>query len=171
MGARQPDGTLAAAPPGISSSGGKGEIGVLQMKVAKSGRTTGQTCASITAVDLDVNVDYYLDCAESKPYLTKTFTGQLVISGDNFGDAGDSGSLVVDAGNAEPVGLFFAGGIDTSGVSQIVANPVIDVLSELSSQIGGTSLAFVGTSDHPVSCLNFGDSTTEAAQQRLAVRC
>ncbi len=167
MGSRQPDGTLAAAPPGISSSGGKGEIGVLRMKVAKSGRTTGQTCASITAVDLDVNVDYFLDCAESKTYLTKTFTDQLVISGDNFGDAGDSGSLVVDAENAEPVGLFFAGGIDTSGVSQIVANPVTDVLSELNSQVGGgTTFAFVGTSDHPVSCLNFGDSSTEAAQQR-----
>ncbi len=166
MGARQPDGTLAAAPPGISSSGGKGETGVLQMKVAKSGRTTGQTCASITAVDLDVTVNYYLDCGESKPYLTKTFTSQLLISGDNFGDAGDSGSLVVDAGNAEPVGLFFAGGIDTSGVSQIVASPVTDVLSELSRQVGDKPLAFVGTADHPVSCLNFGDSTVELAQRR-----
>jgi hypothetical protein len=52
-------------------------------------------------------------------------------------------------------------------VSQIVANPVIDVLNELSSQVGGgTTFAFVGTLDHPVSCLSFGDSTTEAAQQR-----
>jgi hypothetical protein len=41
------------------------------------------------------------------------------------------------AANAEPVGLFFAGGVDTSGVSEGVANPVSDVLSELSAQVGG----------------------------------
>jgi hypothetical protein len=41
--------------------------------VAKSGRTTGLTCGGISAIDLDVKVDYYLDCAETRPYLTKTF--------------------------------------------------------------------------------------------------
>jgi hypothetical protein len=167
LGARQADGTLAAAPPGVSSTGGKGEIAWLNQSVAKSGRTTGLTCAAVSALDLDVNVDYYLDCAESKPYLTKTFTHQLAISGNQFSDAGDSGSLVVDSGNAEPVGLYFAGGNDISGVSQGVANPVADVLSELSAQVGGgTSYTFVGAADHAVSCLNYGDSTATAAQAR-----
>ena len=167
LGARQSDGTLAAAPPGISSTGGKGESASLNLTVAKSGRTTGLTCGSVSALDLDVSVDYYTDCAETKPYLTKTFTNQVAISGNQFSDAGDSGSLVVDASNAEPVGLFFAGGRDASGVSQGVANPVGDVLSELSAQAGGgTSYTFVGAADHAVSCLNYGDSAVAAAQAR-----
>ena len=167
LGAKEAGGTLAAAPPGISSSGGKGETASLHLKVAKSGRTTGLTCGSVSALSLDVQVSYYADCAETKPYLTKTFTNQLAISGNQFSDAGDSGSLVVDAGNAEPIGLFFAGGTDASGVSQGVANPVGDVLSELSSQVGGgTSYSFVGTTDHAVSCLSYGNSTVTAAQMR-----
>jgi hypothetical protein len=171
LGVRQPDGTLAAAPPGISTSGGKGEAAALNQVVAKSGRTTGLTCAGISALDLDVSVDYYLDCAETKPYLTKTYTNQLAISGNEFSDAGDSGSLVVDVANAEPVGLFFAGGTDASGVSQGVANPVSDVLSELDAQLGaqaggGTTYTFVGGADHAVSCLNYGDNTVSAAQAR-----
>jgi hypothetical protein len=165
LGARQPDGTLAAAPPGISSTGGKGEAASLQMKVAKSGRTTGLTCAGISALNLDVMVDYFTDCAETKPYLTKTYTNQVAISGNEFSDAGDSGSLVVDAGDAEPVGLFFAGGTDASGVGQGVANPAAEVLSELNAQVGsGVTYSFVGTADHAVSCLNYGDSTVTAAQ-------
>jgi hypothetical protein len=165
LGARQADGKLAAAPPGISSSGGKGEMAALDMKVAKSGRTTGLTCGSISAVALDVSVDYYRDCAETRPYLTKIFTNQVAMSGDRFSDAGDSGSLVVDANNAEPVGLFFAGGTDAAGVGQGVANPAPDVLNELAAQVGGgTSFSYVGAADHGVSCLSYGNSTVSSAQ-------
>ena len=166
LGALQANGTLASAPPGVSSTGGKGETGTLNMAVAKSGRTTGLTCASIAAVDLDVQVAYYTNCAETDPYYSKTFTNQLGIEGNQFSDAGDSGSLVVDTADAEPVGLFFAGGVEqTSGVSEGIANPVADVLSELGSQMG-TAYTFVGTADHPVSCLNYGNSTASAAQAR-----
>jgi hypothetical protein len=165
LGARQPDGTLAAAPPGIRSSNGKGESAWLNQQVAKSGRTTGLTCGGVSAVDLDVTVDYYLDCAETRPYLTKTFTHQLGLSGNQFSDAGDSGALVVDAANAEPVGLYFAGGTDSSGVSQGVANPAADVLNELGAQSAG-SYSFVGGADHAVSCLNYGDSTIASAENR-----
>jgi hypothetical protein len=165
LGGRQADGALAAAPPGISSTGGKGEAAWLDQRVAKSGRTTGLTCGGISALDLDVTVDYYLDCAETRPYLTKTFTHQLAVSGNQFSDAGDSGALIVDASNAEPVGLYFAGGTDVSGVSQGVANPAPDVLAELSAQLGG-AYTFVGAADHAVSCLNYGDNTIAAAQGR-----
>jgi hypothetical protein len=167
LGARQADGTLGAAPPGISSTGGRGETAALGLMVAKSGRTTGLTCASVSALDLDVNVDYYKDCAETRPYLTKTFTHQLAVSGNQFSDAGDSGSLLVDTSDAEPIGLFFAGGMDAAGISQGVANPATDVLGELSAQAGGaTSYSFVGMADHAVSCLNYGDSTQAVAQAR-----
>jgi hypothetical protein len=134
------------------------------MAVAKSGRTTGLTCANITAVDLSVQVGYFKNCEETEPYLTKTFTNQISIEGNDFSDAGDSGSLVVDAADAEPVGLFFAGGVDvTTGVSEGVANPAPTVLAELGTQ-AGTSYTFVGTTDHPVECLNYGNATATAAQ-------
>ena len=165
LGARQANGTLAAAPPGISSSGGKGEAASLQLRVAKSGRTTGLTCGGVSAIGVDVSVDYYRDCAETRPYLTRTFTNQIGISGNHFSDAGDSGALVVDAGNAEPVGLYFAGGVDVAGVSQGMASPAPDVLSELSAQAGeGTTYTFVGGADHAVSCLSYGNGAVHAAQ-------
>ena len=160
---RKANGTLAAAPPGISSTGGKGESGSLNLVVAKSGRTTGLTCASISALNLNVEVEYYKNCEETTAYLTKTYTNQIAIEGNEFSDAGDSGSLVVDASNAEPVGLFFAGGVTNTGVSEGVANPAPTVLQELGSQTGAT-YTFVGTTDHPVSCLNYGAATATAAQ-------
>jgi hypothetical protein len=73
---------------------------------------------------------------------------------------------MVDSANAEPVGLYFAGGRDASGVSQAVATPASDVLSELGAQTGGGAYTFVGAADHPVSCLSYGDSTMAAAQSR-----
>ncbi len=164
LGTLQGDGTLAAAPPGISSTGGKGEtVTSTGLTVAKSGRTTGLTCASISALDVDVEVDYYTNCAETAPYLTKPYSNQLAIEGNQFSDAGDSGSLVVDVGNAEPVGLFFAGGITTSGISEGIANPAPSVLAALGAQ-QNTNFTFVGARDHPVSCLDYGDATATAAQ-------
>jgi hypothetical protein len=165
LGARQSAGTLAAAPPGVSSTGGKGETASLNMTVAKSGRTTGLTCAGISTLALDVEVSYFSNCAETEPYYTKTYSNQIGISGNQFSDAGDSGSLVVDTRTAEPVGLFFAGGVDQNNVSIGVANPVSDVLGELGAQMGA-SYTFVGTADHPVSCLNYGANTIVNAQAR-----
>ena len=164
LGAKQSNGTLAAAPPGTSSTGGKGESASLNMSVAKSGRTTGLTCASISAVNLDVNVSYYTDCAETKPYLTKTYTNQIAITGNQFSDAGDSGSLVVDSATAEPVGLFFAGGVNDFGRERRRGESRADVLGELGQQ-EGTSYTFVGTTDHPVSCLNYGAATMKEGRQ------
>jgi hypothetical protein len=167
LGARQSDGSLAAAPPGVSSTGGKGETGTLALTIAKSGRTTGLTCGAISAVNVDVTVDYFDDCAETKPYLTKTFTNQIGLTGSAFSDAGDSGALVVDASNAEPVGLYFTGGMDANGTSQAVASPAGDVLSELATLTGnGTTYSFVGGADHAVSCLNYGAGTVSQAQAR-----
>jgi hypothetical protein len=165
LGARQSGGALAAAPPGISSTAGKGESASLNMTVAKSGRTTGLTCATVSTLALEIKVSYFSNCAETEPYYTKTYFNQIAISGNQFSDAGDSGSLVVDTRTAEPVGLFFAGGVDRNNVSIGVANPVSDVLGELGAQMGA-SYTFVGAADHPVSCLNYGDTTVLNAQAR-----
>ncbi len=173
-------GALTAASPGtsctIASSGasctpGKGETDLnnTSLAVAKSGRTTGLTCASVEVLSVSIQVAYYKNCDETTPYVfsngsnIKLYTGQIEIEGDQFSDAGDSGSLVVDANNAEPVGLFFAGGVTNTGVSNGIANPAPTVLQELGSQTGA-SYTFVGTTDHPVSCLNYGAATATAAQ-------
>jgi hypothetical protein len=124
------------------------------LMVAKSGRTTGLTCSTIDAIDLSVEVDYYKDCAETQPYYHKTFANQIGVGGDGFSDSGDSGALVVNASNAEPLGLFFAGGSDDRGGGFSIANPIQDVLAELGSD-SGQQFSIVGGAEHPVSCLNY----------------
>ncbi len=170
LGTRQADNTLAAAPPGISSTAGRGEQPRLGMTVAKSGRTTGLTCGSITALDTEILVDYYRDCAETEHAFRKRFTGQMVASGNHFADAGDSGSLVVDGATAEPVGLFFAGGVDNTGVEQAIANPVGDVLGDLAHALGAGALHFVGAADHPVACLRYPAPQAAPAELSATVR-
>ncbi|MGC2639412.1 MAG: hypothetical protein WA294_19660 [Acidobacteriaceae bacterium] len=146
--------TLTAAPP-MAGHGEALTAANLGMDVAKSGRTTGLTCSSIDAVALSVKVDYYRDCAETQPYTTRTFTNQIGISGTHFTDSGDSGALVLDAGNAQAVGLYFAGGTDGDGHGLSVANPIGDVLQELGTQAGGP-LSIVGTNTpHAVACLRY----------------
>jgi hypothetical protein len=175
------DAALAAATPAVDESGailqlgpsingslspgapaaGTGEeltAGLLnQLRVAKSGRTTGLTCSTVNTVDLSVQVDYYYDCAETKPYYTKTYVNQIGMPGASFADSGDSGALVVDAGNAQPVGLFFASGADDSNHGFSVANPIQDVLSEL-GQAGHTDgLQIAGGAPHPITCSDYDE--------------
>lgn len=160
--------SLGSAPP----MAGTGEVlnaaNLNGLRVAKSGRTTGLTCSTVESVSLTVKVDYYKDCAETQPYYTKTFTGQIGIGGNSFSDSGDSGSLVVDASNAQPVGLFFAGGTDGNGNGLSVANPIGDVLNELGTQIG-SRLSVVGTNTpHAVTCLNYDSNAQTASLPELS---
>ncbi len=153
-----PNGTIGAAAP----AAGLGEPltpelfapGSSPLLVAKSGRTTGLTCSTIDAIDLSVEVDYYKDCAETQPYYRKTFANQLGISGDGFSDSGDSGALVVDAANAEPLGLYFAGGTDDRGDGFSVATPIQEVLGELDTE-ADHQFSIVGAAEHAVSCLDY----------------
>jgi hypothetical protein len=178
------DAALAAATPAVDASGailqlgpsingvlspaapaaGTGEAlsaGVLnQLRVVKSGRTTGLTCSTVNTVNLTVQVDYYYDCAESRPYYTKTYVNQIGMPGASFADSGDSGALVLDASNAQPLGLFFASGADDSNHGFSVANPIQDVLSEL-AQTGHTDgLQIAGGAPHPITCSNYDEHTT-----------
>jgi hypothetical protein len=151
------DGRLSAAAP----AAGTGEAltaGLLNhLQVVKSGRTTGLTCSTVDTVDLTVQVDYYYDCAETQPFYTKTYTNQIGIPGVGFADSGDSGALVMDASNAEPIGLFFSSGSAEGAGGFSVANPIQDVLSELgqSSVSGGQQFEIVGGARHPVTCSNY----------------
>ena len=178
------DAALAAATPAVDASGailqlgpsingvlspaapaaGTGEAlsaGVLnQLRVVKSGRTTGLTCSTVNTVDLSVQVDYYYDCAESRPYYTKTYVNQIGMPGASFADSGDSGALVLDASNAQPLGLFFASGADDSNHGFSVANPIQDVLSELDQSGHTDGLQIAGGAPHPITCSNYDEHTT-----------
>lgn len=175
------DAALAAATPAVDPSGGILQLGgaingrlvaaapaagtgeVLDagrldgLRVVKSGRTTGLTCSTVDAVDLTVQVDYYYDCAETQPYYTKTYSNQIGIPGAGFADSGDSGALVLDAGNAEPIGLLFSHGSSSSAGGFSVINPIQDVLSELGDESvsGGRRFKVVGGGRHPIHCSNY----------------
>ncbi|HZD50538.1 MAG TPA: hypothetical protein VE178_17475 [Silvibacterium sp.] len=148
---------LGAAPPMAGSGESLTAANLGNIELAKSSRTTGLTCSTVETVDLSVRIDYFKDCAETQPYYSKTFSGQIGIAGDKFSDSGDSGALIVDAANAQPVGLFFAGGTDGDGVGLSVANPIGDVLRELGTQ-AGSRMSIVGTSTpHKVACIRYDD--------------
>jgi hypothetical protein len=96
--------------------------------VHKVGRTTGQTKGRLTAFDID-NVVVEYDVGEVR------FDNQIEIEGTGnkaFSDAGDSGSLIVDA-DLNAIGLLFAGGDEggANGKGLTYANPIRAVLDAL----------------------------------------
>jgi hypothetical protein len=155
------NGVLTAAAPAAGEGEALTASLLNQLRVVKSGRTTGLTCSTVNTVDLSVQVDYYYDCAETQPYYTKTYVNQIGMPGASFADSGDSGALVLDAGNAQPVGLFFSSGADDSNHGFSVANPIQDVLSELGqkSQAEGQEFQIAGGPPHPITCSNYDERT------------
>jgi hypothetical protein len=107
--------------------------------VAKSGRTTGLTCATINAINTNVKVQYQTSCNAGKKF-TVTYTNQVLINGSTFSGGGDSGSLIVTSDTAQPIALLFAG-----SSSDTIGNRISDVTSAL-------GVSFVGGNTHSVSC-------------------
>ncbi|MBL6986370.1 MAG: hypothetical protein ISR72_04850 [Methylobacter sp.] len=107
----------------------------INQAVKKSGRTTGLTKSSISALNATVSVAYDNECAGSAAF-TKTFTGQIIIKnrGSKFLNSGDSGSLMVEDKTTSPkaVGLLFAGSSTLA-----VANPIGEVLNHFSATMVG----------------------------------
>jgi hypothetical protein len=108
----------------------------LGMAVKKSGRTTGLTTGTITAVHATIDVTY----GSGK---TARFVNQIVVGPGNFIAGGDSGSLMVEDIDTNPraVGLLFAGSSNTA-----IANPIDDVLNAFGvSMVGsGPSASIMG---------------------------
>jgi hypothetical protein len=110
--------------------------------VAKSGRSTGLTCSSITAIGTSISIQYAKGCGSSTTFAER-FTNQVLVEGDTFSAPGDSGSLIVTQDTADPVALLFGGSdMDSAG------NPIGDVLSQF--QNGSGAMTFVGGSAHAV---------------------
>ena len=130
---------------------------------------TPSTVAARAVEAIKQSEPYYYDCAEAKPSFTKTYTGQIGIPGTGFADSGDSGALVLDASNAQAVGLLFASGSGNNGEGLSVANPIQDVLSELSqkSQAEGQQFQIVGGAPHPITCANYDQSSGTAVAPGL----
>ena len=132
------DCAIAQVIPGmVRTDGSIYEIGVitstilepsLNLKVKKSGRTTGLTRSYINAINMTVTVGYETEC--NGDAYSKTFTGQIGVyqKRSSFLNSGDSGSLMVEdvAVNPRPVGLLFAG-----STSSAIANPIGAVCSWL----------------------------------------
>jgi hypothetical protein len=156
------DAALALIGPGsVDTTGGILELGsgggvgipatgsanpTVGESVAKSGRSTGFTCSSISSVNTTAKVDYQTSCSQGTTF-TVTFQNQLVINGASFSASGDSGSLIVDSNTAQAVGLLYAGS-DTD----TVANPIGDVLNALADPASGQVPAIVGGAQHSVAC-------------------
>jgi hypothetical protein len=103
--------------------------------VKKSGRTTGLTRSTISALNGTVSVAYEDECAGASAF-TVTYTGQIIIANKRsaFLAGGDSGSLMVEDVTTNPraVGLLFAGSNKTA-----VANPIDEVLGFLGATMVG----------------------------------
>jgi hypothetical protein len=165
---------VAAAAPVAGSGEVLTAANINNIHVAKSGRTTGLTCSTVDTINSTIKVSYYKDAAETQFYVSKTYTNQIGMPGNYFSDAGDSGSLVVDTANAQPVGLFYAGSIGTaSQPGESFAQPIGEVLTDLSqfSQApAGTTFSVVGGSPHAVNCLNYDSNTATSSAAVSAAR-
>lgn len=123
---------------------GSGIAATVNQLLAKSGRTTGLTCAKVDMIAMSgVTVSYTKGCTTTPftvTYKDAVEVGNMTDGQDFIGD-GDSGSLAVDAATAQPVALMFAG-----NESSAIGNPVGDVLAALKATTSGTpTFTFVGT--------------------------
>jgi hypothetical protein len=130
------------------------------MPVAKSGRTTGLTCSTISEIAVDnLKVQYQNVCGSSATF-TVTFNNQVVIEDSSFGSPGDSGALLVNADTSQPTALLF-GGDTSTGIT--VANPIHDVLAALPDPSDHALPTIVGGSVHPVAACASNATSTAAA--------
>src|SRR5262249_11614317 len=114
--------------------------------VSKSGDATGLTCSRANVIDALIQVTYTTQCQGGNSF-TVNFDHQVQVSGSDFSDQGDSGSLIVTTDSARPVALLYAG--SSSGT---VGNPIQTVLTALKDPTSGEVPQIVGGSDHPVPC-------------------
>lgn len=141
------DAALSLARSGtVDTTGAILDIGVpctemqaasIGLPVMKSGRTTGFTTGSITAVAVSVSIQYQKGCNSGKKF-TVTYANQIATG--NMSAGGDSGSLLLsNDGTPNPVGLLYAGSSSTT-----IYNPAADVVAGFSN--GGHTFSFVGNS-------------------------
>jgi hypothetical protein len=112
--------------------------------VAKVGRTTGLTCASILGVNVATSIGYAQNCDGTGTTFTVNYTDMVQVTGGQFGAPGDSGSLIVTQDTAEAVAIL-VGGND----QDTVGNAITDVLGFFTAN-GGSPTTIVGGAAHTV---------------------
>jgi hypothetical protein len=153
LGATTTNGQPSDAPP----RAGSGVPATPNMTVAKSGRSTGLTCSTISAVNVTANMEYPRSCGSDSTF-TVTYTDLVTVAGSGFSADGDSGALIVTQDTADPVALVVA-----STDADTVATPVSDVLTALADPSSGELPVFVGTSDgHSVAACSVASAQTVA---------
>jgi hypothetical protein len=151
------DSLLEGQPADGSPHAGSGVSAAFGQAVAKSGRSTGLTCAAISAIHLTANVVFKRSCGSDATF-TATLEDLVVVGGGSFSAEGDSGSLVVTQDTADPVALI-VGGSDTDTIAQ----PVAQVLEALRDPSSGEAPVFVGSlSPHPVAACTLPQFQTAA---------
>lgn len=126
--------------------------------VAKSGRTTGLTCAAIASVNTNVKVQYQRGCGKGKKF-TILYLNQVLINSSSFSAGGDSGSLIVTSDTVQPIALLFAGSSTTT-----IGNRISDVTSAL-----GVSFVGPATASPTFTCPAPAASAVAPAGARAAV--
>ncbi|HEY7405655.1 MAG TPA: Ig-like domain-containing protein [Candidatus Angelobacter sp.] len=140
LGATATPTSIPAAPPSATVG-----VPALNLAVAKSGRTTGLTCSTITSINTNVQIAYETACGTGVTAFNATFSNQVVVNGGSFSGPGDSGSLIVSSAQARPVALLYGG-----STTDTVGNPIHDVILAFTN--GANVPAPVGGVDHAVSC-------------------
>lgn len=139
--------------------------GVTPLRVAKSGRATGLTCSSISAINVTASVTYQKGCNGGLQF-QQTYTDLIVIDGGDFSAQGDSGALIVTEDTADPIGLLFASS-DTASL----ASPVSDVLTALADPNTGEKPAFVGSANkHSVAACSLPGARSSLSSARAQQR-
>lgn len=100
------------------------KLGSLHLSVQKRGRTTLHTLGVITDISADIVIRYGNNQA--------CFEDQLAIVGvgGHFAQPGDSGSLIVDAADRDPVALLLGG-----SSSRVFASPIEEILNRFKVKI------------------------------------
>src|SRR6266853_4382437 len=142
------DAAIAEVVPGeVDTSGAILEIGnpasttalddstAVGRQVAKSGRTTGLTCATIASVSTNVKVQYQRGCGKGRKF-TVLYLNQVLVNSSSFSAGGDSGSLIVTSDTVQPIALLFAGSSTTT-----IGNRISDVTSALGVNFVGPTSA------------------------------
>lgn len=160
LGTANIDAALAqVVPDKVKTSGEILDVGVpssteasptVDLPVAKSGRTTGLTCATISSISTNAIIQYQRRCGQGRR-LRILYSNQVLVNGSAFSAAGDSGSLIVTQADARPVALLFAGSSTTT-----IANPISDVTEAF-------HVTIVGGGDHSVACPTTAAATTQVA--------
>jgi hypothetical protein len=142
---------------------GSGVDASLGMAVAKSGRSSGLTCSTIETTPATFSVDYAKTCGGSTSF-SVTYSNQVGVSGGDFSQEGDSGSLIVTQDTADPVALLFAGS-DTD----TVGNPMSDVLQAMVDSSNHVPTLVGGAAHQVIGCSLAGPNSAQKTVPAIAV--